>query len=313
MLQLAHIAGPGLLQQPGLGRRRQAQVARAQAVLVLLQEAAGQGQHVAAALAQGRHPQRIDRQPVVEIGPEAAGRHLGRQVAVGGGQHPHVHPQQAVAAGALHLAALQHPQQLGLHRQAQLAHLVQEQGAAIGQLEPARSCKAPVKAPRRWPNSSLSARVSGRAAQLTCTSGRSRRADCVQALGHQLLAHARLAQDQHGQVRAGHQVDLAQQGLHGRAVAAQAALGQGAALQGLQTGLLAVGLLGQLADGAGRLDAVLHQRHQGLALGRAHRVEGAGLQGIQRQQAPQPPPHRSGAPMQSCTGRMSGCPSTRPS
>ena len=43
---------------------------------------------------------------------------------------------------------------------------------------PRRFSRAPVKAPFAWPNSSLSNRVSGMAAQFTVTSGRSRRALC---------------------------------------------------------------------------------------------------------------------------------------
>ena len=41
------------------------------------------------------------------------------------------------AAQALELPLLQHAQQLHLGGQAQLAHLVQEEGAAVGQLEAA--------------------------------------------------------------------------------------------------------------------------------------------------------------------------------
>ena len=40
---------------------------------------------------------------------------------------------------------------------------------------PARSSTAPVKAPRSWPNSSLSIMPSGRAAQFTATKGPSLR------------------------------------------------------------------------------------------------------------------------------------------
>jgi hypothetical protein len=41
--------------------------------------------------------------------------------------------------------------------------------------QPARAAAAPVKAPRSWPNSSLSNRVSGMAEQLTLMNGRARR------------------------------------------------------------------------------------------------------------------------------------------
>ena len=42
-----------------------------------------------------------------------------------------------MAPDALHLAGFEHAQQLGLHRERQLADLVEEDGAAVGQLEEA--------------------------------------------------------------------------------------------------------------------------------------------------------------------------------
>ena len=68
------------------------------------------------------------------------------------------------AADAQHLARLEHAQQLGLHRQRQLADLVEEHGAAVGASRAGRawSASAPVNAPFSWPNSSLSSSVSVR-------------------------------------------------------------------------------------------------------------------------------------------------------
>ena len=55
-----------------------------------------------------------------------------------------------------------------------LADLVEEEGAAVGELELAdlAASTAPVKAPRSWPNSSLSRSVSGMAPQLMATKAR---------------------------------------------------------------------------------------------------------------------------------------------
>ncbi len=58
-----------------------------------------------------------------------------RQVAVGGRDHAHAHADDLLAAHAVELALLQHAQQLGLRRAVQVAHFVQEDGAAVGQLE----------------------------------------------------------------------------------------------------------------------------------------------------------------------------------
>ena len=86
--------------------------------------------------------------------------------------------------------------------------------------QPSRRSRAPVKAPRSWPKSSLSSRVSGIAAQLTATKGPPERAEqLVEGARHQLLAGAGLAvdQDRRGSGRGllDEPVDL----LHGRAAA----------------------------------------------------------------------------------------------
>ena len=67
---------------------------------------------------------------------------------------------------------LEEAQQLDLEQQRQLAHLVEEDDPAVGQLEPAaRAACAPVNAPFSWPKSSLSSRFSGIAPQLMFTNG----------------------------------------------------------------------------------------------------------------------------------------------
>ena len=87
----------------------------------------------------------------------------------------------------------------------QLADLVEEKRAAVGQL---RSCRcftpmAPVNAPFSWPKSSLSSRVSVSAAQLMATNGLSARGTVpVHGARDQFLAGAALATDQHRRVRA---------------------------------------------------------------------------------------------------------------
>ncbi len=84
----------------------------------------------------------------------------------------HVDPLRPIAADPLELALLKEAQQLDLDRERDLADLVEEQRALVGLLEPALALRcAPVKAPRSWPNSSLSSRVSASAAQCTLTNG----------------------------------------------------------------------------------------------------------------------------------------------
>ena len=73
---------------------------------------------------------------------------------------------------------------------------------------PIRLRSAPVKAPFSWPNSSLSSRVSGMAAQLRARYGAlARRPVLVDGAGDQLLAGAALAGDQHGDVLVGDAAD----------------------------------------------------------------------------------------------------------
>ncbi len=63
-----------------------------------------------------------------------AGHHLA-QVAVGRAQHPHVDPERLVLAHPADLARFEEPEQLHLDALVQLADLVEEQRAAVGDLE----------------------------------------------------------------------------------------------------------------------------------------------------------------------------------
>jgi hypothetical protein len=76
---------------------------------------------------------------VPEVLAEAPRRDLGRQVAVRRRDDPDVDATVRVSADALELVVLQRAQQLGLERRRELADLVEEDGAAVGNLEPALS------------------------------------------------------------------------------------------------------------------------------------------------------------------------------
>jgi hypothetical protein len=63
---------------------------------------------------------------------------------VGGAEDAHIHRRLGRVAEAAELLFLDRPQQLDLHRQRQIAHLVEEQRAPVGRLEkPSRSASAP--------------------------------------------------------------------------------------------------------------------------------------------------------------------------
>ena len=298
MLQLADVAGPVVVAQRALRVGRQAQAAQAQAGAVELQKTPGQQQHVVAALAQRRNRHRIDRQAVVQVGAKAAVAHMVAQAAVGGGHHAHVHAPGLVGAQALDFAVLQRAQQLGLHAQGQLAHLVQEQRAALGGLK----APGPVGHRAREGAPAVAEQLAlgqgfgqRRAVHMHQRLAPARRV-AVQEARKQLLAHAGLAQQQHGQVGAGHHLDLLLQAQQGFALAQDFAVVQ----RGAQV-LLVGGFAQVLAGGAAQRVHLLLQ--PGDAHGRLHMhgaagqrgagggVEGAGLQRVQREHAPGPPVH----------------------
>ena len=92
---------------------------------------------VLAPIAQRRHGERKHVEPVEQIAAEAPLPHFLVQIAVGGGDDAHVDVDRPRAAEPLDLAVLQHAQQLRLQLERQLADLVEEDRAAVGQLEAA--------------------------------------------------------------------------------------------------------------------------------------------------------------------------------
>jgi hypothetical protein len=96
-----------------------------------------QQRDVLAALAQRRHLDRQHAEPVVQVLAEARLGGPVAQVAVGRRDHAHIDAPGHRAADALELALLQHAQQLGLQGRRDLADLVEQQRAAVGQLEAA--------------------------------------------------------------------------------------------------------------------------------------------------------------------------------
>jgi hypothetical protein len=133
---LADVAGPGVGQHRvhRVGAERHLHAAPAGDVA---QEVVGQPGDVLAALAHRRQLDVDHAQAEVQIFAEAAAVDLLAQVAVGRGQDPDVDLDRAIAADPLDLALLEHPQQLRLERDVELADLVEEDRAALGLLEAA--------------------------------------------------------------------------------------------------------------------------------------------------------------------------------
>ena len=143
VLELAHVARPGVALQAGERLVREAVEVPVVLGGVHPQEVLGQHRHVFPALAQGRRGDRDDVEPVVEVLPEALLAHEHGQVLVGGGDDPHVDAEGLGPPHPLELALLEHPEDLGLRDRREVGHLVEEEGAAVGQLE------APFLPPRR--------------------------------------------------------------------------------------------------------------------------------------------------------------------
>ena len=124
------------------------------------QEVLDQERDVLPALAQRRHVHAGDREPVVEVLAEAAAVDLAPRSRLVAATTRTSTVDRLGAADAADLLALEHAQELRLHRERQLADLVEEDGAAVRALERAGvALVAPVNAPRSWPNSSLSISV----------------------------------------------------------------------------------------------------------------------------------------------------------
>ena len=137
VLQLADVPRPGVGAERGHRRGVDPAHRLAGAGRVLLQEVLGQMRDVARPIAQRREQDREDVQAVIEILSKRAVGDLLLEIAVGGRDDADVDLDRLGAAHPLELALLQHAQQLDLDVQRQVAHLVEEQRAAVGQLEAA--------------------------------------------------------------------------------------------------------------------------------------------------------------------------------
>ncbi len=169
-----------------------------------IEEVAREQRHVLAAFAQRRQAHRHDVEPV-ERDPRGTAR-PGRA-----GPDPCWSRRRCATSARIvrapahrgELARLEHAQQPRLRAPSACRRSRRGTGCRP---PPARTCPAPrvaapVKAPRSCPNSSASISSRGIAAMLSATNGaRPARAEIVDRLRDQLLAGARFARDQHGQV-----------------------------------------------------------------------------------------------------------------
>ena len=176
-----------------------------------------QQRNVLLPIAQRRDENRDDVQAEVEVFAEAAGADLGGQILVGGGEHARVHADARGSADRLHHLFLQHAQHLRLRLQRHVADLVEEDRAAVRELELA----APIGDGARERATDVAEQLA--LDQLLGDGGtvdlderpRAPAAHGVDVARHQLLAGAVLAVDQHPAVGRRRHRDLLAQ-LHHR-------------------------------------------------------------------------------------------------
>ena len=220
VLELAHVAGERIVEKRLHGvareRGRAAAVARGDAREKVPREA----RNVLAVLAQRGHADLDDAQPVEEVLAEAPGADLGGQVLMRRRDDAHVDGHLRAPADALDLALLQDPQELGLDGERRVADLVEEDRAAVRELELAE----PRLDARR--DAALDAEElaleealgDGRAVEREEGALAARRAR-VQKLRRELLAGAALARDEDVDARRGRPGDELLGAPHRRRVA----------------------------------------------------------------------------------------------
>ena len=209
---LADVAGPVVRQQRLSAPRRKMPTAGRRARRRRRRESPRSSSRMSSGRSRsGRERDLRGVQAVVEIGPEAARARTSAPrsplVAV-------IQRRSTAKGSALRAAGspvLHDPEQLGLRWEAQLSHLVQEDGAAVRGLEPARrSPGGPGRAPRSSPKSSLSNKESGIAGAAHRHEGRrGARRSTDAAISPRAPCRYRSPGDQHARGGGGEPVDEA--------------------------------------------------------------------------------------------------------
>src|SRR5712691_4693664 len=216
VLELAQIAGPRIALEEVERFRGEAVHALVDLGLGLAKEMMGEHGNVLGPVAQRRKGDGERVEAVEEILPELADGERLLEITIGGGDDAHPNLARDHVPHGLDLARLQHAEELGLHLERHVADLVEEHGAAVRPLEEAGLVRH-----RAREGPPLVAEELGFE-----QGGRERRAVdgdegalphvrvAVNGPGHELLARARLAADEHGGGGGGHAHDQLGQLLH---------------------------------------------------------------------------------------------------
>ena len=216
VLELAHVTGPRVGQEALEDLRGEAHGLPVVLARVLQAEVLGEGRDLLGPVAERGDEDIDDVEAVVEVLAKGPLGHRLFEVLVGGGDDADVDLDVAVGAQPRELAVLEHLQELGLERQGHLADLVEEHGAAIGELELAR---LPPVGPGE--GAALVAEELGleqrrrqsRAVDLDA-GARAPDGGVVDGAGDELLADPGLAPDEDGDVGVGDLLDHLLDGLH---------------------------------------------------------------------------------------------------
>ena len=155
------------------------------------------------ALAQRRHANRHDAEPIEQVLAERARGDQLIELPIRRRDDADADADRLLAADALELAVLQDAQQLGLRRLVQVADLVEEDRAAVGQLEAAAPQRRRARERALLVTEELALDQLGGDRRAVDLDERTRRerAFAVHVRGEQLLAGAGLAGKQHADVR----------------------------------------------------------------------------------------------------------------
>ena len=141
VLHFPHVARPGIPDQRVHDFRWNAFDSSADALRELLGEMTNQQRNVVATLAQRRQQDREHVQAIEKVAAKlAVGDHL-RQVSIRCRHQPHIHTHRARASQAFEFLLLESSEQLRLEFERNVTDFVEEQRAAIGQLEAADSLR----------------------------------------------------------------------------------------------------------------------------------------------------------------------------
>src|SRR5689334_19157010 len=187
----------------------------------LLNEVANQQRDVVSPVAQGRDGDGKDVEPIVQVRAELARLDHGAQVTVGGGDQARIRADRPRAAETLELPLLQDAQQLRLQLERDFAHLVEEDAAAMRQLEPADALRYGSGEGALFMAEHLAFQQAGRnrrTVQLD-ESARAALAEVVNGAREQLFAGAGFAVNQHRRIGGSYGLYLLQNGPQGAALA----------------------------------------------------------------------------------------------